>query len=142
MRSHALMKELVGYAAASAAALAVDMGLLQALTSVLEWHYLPASAASFTAGGVVAYFLSVRLAFRFHKLASRNVELASFVALGLVGLLVNSLVMWSAVTRLGLPVIGSKSCAAVCTFTVNFLSRRQLLFASQHPPDVTVRVAE
>jgi len=134
MNVRTLIVELAGYAIASAVALAVDMGLLATLTSLLGWHYLPASALSFTAGGVVAYVLSVRLAFRFRHLSNRGLELISFIALGTAGLVVNSLVMWIAVTRLGLAVIAAKACAAVCTFTVNFLLRRQLLFTAQREP--------
>jgi putative flippase GtrA len=137
MKVPALIGELVGYAVASAAALAIDMGLLAAFTSRLGWHYLPASALSFTAGGVVAYALSVRLAFRFHHFSNKGVEMVSFIALGTVGLLINSLVMWIAVARLGLAVIASKSCAAVCTFTVNFLLRRQMLFAAPRAPNLS-----
>jgi len=142
MRLRAVILELGGYAAASVVALAADMGLLAALTSRLGWYYLPASAVSFTAGGVVAYFLSIRLAFRFRGLANKSVELVSFVALGLVGLLVNSLVMWAAVAHFGLAVITSKACAAVCTFSVNFLLRRQLLFASPRNSTIPMRVTE
>ena len=137
MKLRALIAELAGYAVASGAALAVDMGLLAALTSRLGWHYLPASALSFTAGGLVAYVLSVRLAFRFHHLSNKGVELVSFIALGTVGLVVNSLVMWIAVARLGLAVIASKSCAAVCTFMVNFLLRKQMLFAAPRNPNLS-----
>ena len=139
----AIIPELAGYAVASVAALAVDMGLLAALTSLLGWHYLPSSALSFTAGGVVAYALSVRLAFRFHHISNKGVELISFIALGTVGLLVNSLVMWIAVARLGMAVIASKACAAACTFTVNFLLRRQMLFAAPREPNLSaMRAAE
>jgi len=142
MSLRAILRELAGYAVASATALAADMVLLAALTSVLGWHYLLASALSFTVGGLVAYALSVRLAFRFHHL-STGVELISFVALGSVGLLVNSLVIWIAVARLGLAVMASKACAALCTFSVNFLIRRQVLFAApRHPAVSAVRATE
>ena len=142
MKLPPLVLELVGYAVASAVALAADIGLLTALSGGLGWHYLPASAVSFTAGGVIAYLLSVRLAFRFHNLGNRSVELVSFIALGAAGLLVNSLVMWLAVAWLGSAIIAAKLCAAVCTFTVNFLLRRQLLFTAPATSNITLRVIE
>lgn len=142
MKLRPLALEFIGYAAASAVALAADIGLLTALSRVLGWHYLPASAVSFIAGGVIAYFLSVRLAFRFHNLANRSVELMSFIALGVAGLLVNSVVMWLAVAWLGSTIIAAKLCAAICTFTVNFLLRRQLLFTAPATSHITLRVTE
>lgn len=140
MNLRSLTLEIAGYGAASAVALAVDAGVLAALTSLLGWLYLPASGVSFAAGGVVAYLVSVRLAFRFHNLADRSIEAISFVALGLAGLLVNSLVIWFAVSRVGLQLMAAKACAAACTFTVNFALRRQLLFAT--PAGAAARVTE
>lgn len=130
MKVPAIVLELAGYAIASGTALVVDMALLAALTSLLGWHYLPSSAVSFTAGGVVAYLLCVRLAFRFHNVSNKGMELILFVALGTAGLLVNSLVMWIAAGRLGLAVIVSKAYAAMCTFAVSFFLRRHILFAA------------
>jgi len=124
----ALLKQVAGYAIASAAALGVDAGLLYALTGYAHWHYLPASACSFTVGAFVAYALSVKLAFHNHRLRHRSLELITFVVLGLAGLAVNSLALFIAVGKLGLMILPAKALAAGCTFVTNFIVRRQLLF--------------
>ena len=123
-----LPRQVIGYGIASAVALGADAGLLYALTRYAHWDYLPASACSFTTGAFVAYALSIRLAFHSHRLRNRWLEILSFVLLGLAGLAVNSLAMFIAVSKLGLMVLPAKALAAVCTFTANFIVRRQLLF--------------
>ena len=126
--ARALPRELIGYAIASAVALGVDAGLLYALVRYAGWHYQWAAACSFTLGAFVAYALSVKLAFRSHRLRNRPLELFTFVLLGLAGLAVNSLALFIAVSKLSLMVLPAKALAALCTFATNFVVRRQLLF--------------
>jgi putative flippase GtrA len=124
-----LLREFSGYGLASAAALSVDMGLLWALVHV-GIQYIAASAASFTAGAVVAYWLSITLAFRHHRMRDRRLEFLGFVAIGMVGLIINTSVIYTAVQFLGPHYMLAKSAAAGFTFAFNFVVRRQLLFVS------------
>lgn len=128
-----LALELFGYGIASAIALGVDIGILKALVSWAGWHYLVAATVSFTVGAVVAYILSVNLAFGSRRVANRSIELLIFVALGVVGLLVNAAVISVCVRVVGLAVLQAKLVAAICTFLTNFAVRRALLFT---PPKV------
>ena len=123
-----LVLELFGYGIASAVALTVDMGILKALVSWAGWHYLIAATISFTVGAIVAYILSVKLAFGSRRVSNRSVELLIFVALGVVGLLVNAAIMSVFVSVVGLAVLQAKLVSAVCTFLTNFTLRRALLF--------------
>jgi len=123
------LREFVGYGVASAAALSVDMGLLWAFVHV-GINYIPASVASFTAGAVVAYWLSITLAFRHHRLRDRRVEFLGFIAIGVMGLIINTSVIYTAVQFLGLHYMLAKSVAAGFTFAFNFIVRRQLLFVA------------
>jgi putative flippase GtrA len=123
-----LAREAVGYVAASACALLVDMTTLWILVHFLSWGYMPAAATSYLVGAVVAYELSVRLAFRQHRLESRPKEFAGFVAIGVVGLAVNAAVIFVLVRYAGLHYLIAKCVAAGCSFTCNFLARRQILF--------------
>jgi putative flippase GtrA len=128
-RTRAQRWELVGYGLASVAALAADAGILRALVTVAGWHYLPASAVSFIAGAAVAYLLSIRFVFRFRQVSNGALEFGYFVALGLVGLLVNAAVLAIAISSAGLGLITAKLIAAICTFATNFMLRRKLLFS-------------
>jgi putative flippase GtrA len=124
-----LLRELVGYALVSAIALGVDVSILGGLVRVANWRYLPASALAFAAGAVVAYLLSTRFVFQFHRVRNGPVELGCFVALGGVGLSVNATTLFLAVSKAGLNLFVAKFLAAGCTFAINFALRRQLLFA-------------
>jgi putative flippase GtrA len=129
-----MILEIGGYGLVSAAALALDAGVLTLLVKVAGWPYLIAAVVSFIAGGVLLYALSTRFVFhpRARRLNAGVVELSCFIGLGTVGLLVNTLVMYAAVTGFALKLLYAKLCAAACTFGVNFLLRRQLLFARSH----------
>jgi putative flippase GtrA len=129
-----LFIEAAKYAAVSAVAYGVDMGLLFVLTFYAGWHYLLAGAASFLAGATVAYALSVRFVFHTHRLRDRNLEFFWFVVLGLVGLALTLLVLFVTVSRLGMDPMHGKVVAAGCSFIANFALRRQLLFHARSAP--------
>lgn len=126
----ALLRELSGYGAASAVALAVDVAVLTGLVEVAGWHYVPASAAAFISGGLVAYTLSVKFVFQQHRVQQRSLELVLFLALGFAGVAVNTLVLSVAIEIAGIGLLAAKFCAAACTFATNFALRRNLLFAT------------
>jgi putative flippase GtrA len=124
----ALTLQAAGYASASALAFAVDIVLLWLLVGVGGMAYLPAAATSFMAGTVVVYALSIRHVFDYRRLGDWRHEFAVFTALGLVGLLLNLAVMFGLVSGIGLHYLVAKVGAAGCTFAVNFLMRRWMLF--------------
>jgi putative flippase GtrA len=122
------LREAAGYGVASLCALAVDMAILWTLVHFFSWEYLAAAAASFLAGAVVAYLLSIKIAFKEHRLRNRRTEFASFVGIGTIGIAVNTGIMSLAVRYFGLHYIIAKCVAAGFTFTCNFVARRQMLF--------------
>jgi putative flippase GtrA len=123
-----LVREAVGYAAASGCALIVDLGALDVLVQLFKWWYLAAASVSFLAGMGVAYQLSVRLVFRHRKLEDRRKEFVSFLAIGMVGLTLNAAVIYVAVSVFAIYFLAAKCIAAGFTFVFNFFARRQLLF--------------
>jgi putative flippase GtrA len=129
-----LLREVFGYGLVSLVALAVDTSVLYACVNFVRWHYLPASMLAFSAGATVAYLLSVRFVFRFRHLRNPSLEFASFVALGLAGLLVNAAALFVAISAAGLGLITAKVLAAGCTFATNFTLRRQCLFGPPRAP--------
>ena len=117
------------YGLASAAALAVDLGLLVLLADFGGMNHLIAATLSFVAGGVFLHALSVRFIFDYRRMQNPTLELTSFMCLGLVGLVINLIIIHIAADRMGLPVAVAKLCAAGCTFSASFVLRRQFLFA-------------
>jgi putative flippase GtrA len=127
------MKEAIGYGAASAVAFAVDVAILWALVRFFGWGYLAAAAVSFLAGAAVAYALSLKLAFKQHRLRDQRVEFIGFVAIGTAGLALNAAVMSLAVRYFGLHYLLAKCVAACFTLMCNFIARRQILFVRPSP---------
>jgi putative flippase GtrA len=124
----ALLKEALGYTAASGCALTVDIAVLWGLVYYLSLPYLVAATISFLIGAVVAYALSVKFVFKHRRLQEQRSEFAAFAAIGIAGLAVNTGVIFIAVNYFGLYYLAAKCVAAGFTFTFNFFSRRQMLF--------------
>jgi len=125
------VRELVGYGVVAVIALATDTGLLWLGIRRLGLPAQLTAAVSFTAGAVVAWWLSTRIVFSQHRLHRSGVELLAFTALGTVGLAINAVVLHLTLQTLHWPLIDSKICSAVATFSGNFLLRRQLLFTAR-----------
>jgi putative flippase GtrA len=123
-----VIREAVGYAAVSACALAVDITILFVLVHYFSWWYLAAASTSFLAGLLVGYVLSVTLVFKYRRLKDQRLELASFTAIGAVGLAINATAMSFGVKSLGLHYLAAKCGSAGFTFLWNFVARRQFLF--------------
>ena len=125
----ARVREFIAYGFATCLAFALDLGLLTLLVSRVHLHYALAAAISFMSGGALLYLLSVRFVFRFRRLANRSAEFSSFIAIGLVGVVIQTIVMLIAVESLHLHYLLGKVAAAGCTFVTNYLLRRTLLFS-------------
>lgn len=122
------VRQAAGYVGASALALAVDLLLLSLLASGLGVPYLGAATVSFLTGTIVVYWLSIRHVFDYRRLEDWRREFAIFAGLGLMGLVVNLAVIYLLVEGLALHYLVAKVGAAGCTFCVNFLLRRWMLF--------------
>ena len=121
--------DLVKYAFASVAALALDYGLLMLLYRALGINYLIAAAIGFSAGLGFVYLLSVCYVFSDCRRFRPGPELLGFLATGLIGLLINEALMRFFVETLCLSVALAKMPSAGLVFTFNFMTRRALLFS-------------
>lgn len=126
-----IVHEVTWYGVASLFALAVDTSFLWILVHFFAVGYLLAAMISFICGATVAYALSVKLAFKFHRLHNTSLEFVSFVAIGLPGMAINAGVISLAVEYFGLHFLAAKLLSASVTFGYNFLARRQLLFLQE-----------
>ena len=137
-----LLTEAVAYAAVSAVAFGVDFAILYLLVETAGWHYLLAATCSFLTGAVVAYVLSTRLVFRFRRLSDRRLEFTVFAGIGVIGVVINGIVMYVVVEAFGVQYLIAKVAAASLTFGTNFLLRRWALFSPRPvatPPNQGMR---
>jgi putative flippase GtrA len=126
-----VIQEALRYAAVSACALFVDITILFILVHYFSWWYLRAATASFLAGLLIGYALSVTLVFKYRRLKDRRLEFASFAAIGAAGVAINAAAIFFGVKFLGLHYLIAKCGAAGFTFVWNFVARRQFLFVQR-----------
>ena len=123
--------EFVRYFVASAIALAVDVGMLWLLTSVLGVPYLISAAISFALGIVIIYLLSIRWVFDARRMRSAQVEFAAFLAIGIVGLIINEAILYVLTGVFGFFYLASKLASVFVVFTWNFTARKMMLFSKK-----------
>ncbi|KRG68756.1 hypothetical protein ABB28_16160 [Stenotrophomonas chelatiphaga] len=124
-----VIKESVGYLAASGLALAADLSIFM-LLSYAGFGWYSAAAVGFLIGSVCAYWISVRYVFSSRCLHSASVEMAVFVLIGCFGLLIVQASMWIGIEVLGMPPIVARLIAVGGSFTSNFMLRKMVLFRS------------
>ncbi len=129
MGSGTISAELPRYLVVSAAALAVDFGLLFLLSEAWGTHYLIANPIAFALGALVAYVGSVHWAFRHRKVSSKGLELAIFITIGIGGLAVNEAILWLGIEVAALSLLFAKAAAAMTSFAFNFIVRKIVLFS-------------
>jgi putative flippase GtrA len=122
------LRDMIRYAAASAFALALDYGVLMALTKGFGVGYLQAAAAGFLSGLALIYLLSVRFVFEGRRARAPRVEMFGFLVTGVVGLGITEAMMQIFVGECGLPLTIAKIATAGLVFLFNFVTRRGLLF--------------
>lgn len=127
-----LAEQFLKFGAVGAAATVIDYGFLMLLSQVAGWQPLPASIVSFLISLVFNYFASMHYVFTHRDDISRRRELTLFVMLSVVGLVLNSMLIWAGTELLGdgpLEVTLAKLLANLVVGVWNFSSRKHWLDA-------------
>jgi putative flippase GtrA len=120
--------QLFRYAFVGCGAYLVDFGSLFLLTEYAGLHYLISAALAFCGGLLTNYLLSVAWVFNRRGDLSRAAEFGTFALIGLVGLLLNEVIIGLGVELLDIHYLLAKIVATVFVFAWNFLLRKRLLF--------------
>ena len=88
-----LAEQFLKFGVVGALATVVDYGILMLLSQVAGWDPLPASVVSYLVSLAFNYLASMRYVFERRDDLSRRRELAAFVALSAVGLVITSLLI-------------------------------------------------
>lgn len=123
-----LFIQLFRYAFVGGLAFLVDYGLLYALTEYAHLYYLLSATLSFLAGLFVNYLVSKWWVFSLSKFDRKGIEFALFALVGVVGLLLNNLLMWLLTAGVGIYYMYSKLVAALVVYMWNFLARKYWVF--------------
>ena len=123
-----LLVEFIAYTAASAIALAVDVGTL-VLFVEHGVHYLLAGAVAFLLGLLVVYLASIWWIFSWRTYRQdQRLEAGVFLFTAAVGLVLNLGIMWIGTDILDLYYLVPKAVSVAFVFSWNFLSRKLMLF--------------
>lgn len=126
----AKVRDLWRYSIASVAALMIDIAVFDLSLKILHWSWFWAAIVGFSLGAGVAYLLSVKWVFPSRMLKRQPLmELAIFVAIGAMGLVVTEVVLLIFIEKLSLAAAPSKLTASVVSFGFNYFTRKSILFS-------------
>tara|TARA_Y100000031_G_C8148143_1_gene351008 strand:+ start:66 stop:509 length:444 start_codon:yes stop_codon:yes gene_type:complete len=120
--------QLIRYTCVGGIAFLFDFGTLFILTYFFSFHYLLSAVIGFTLGLSINYVLSIWWVFSNSTFKNRRVEFLFFTIIGIIGLGLNELSIWSFTDLLHLHYLVSKLYATIIVYLWNFFARKYLLF--------------
>lgn len=127
-KSKCISLEFLRYTCAGGIAFAIDFVVLWILTHFFNVFYLLSASFSFILGLIIVYLLSVKWVFLQRNILRIEMEFILFCLIGVVGLILNVLIMWIFTDKLSIHYLVSRIISAVIVFLYNFLARKILLF--------------
>jgi putative flippase GtrA len=127
-RAESLPVQFFRYGIVGGAAFVVDFATLVVLTDAVGLNYLASAAIAFTLGLATNYALSIRWVFASRSLESRTAEFTVFAVVGVLGLGLTEVVLFTGTNLAGLDYRLSKILAVALVFFWNFAARKALLF--------------
>jgi putative flippase GtrA len=120
--------QLFRYTFVGGIAFGVDFSLLFLLTEFAGIHYLLSAAISFSVGLVTNYILSIIWVFKTRNISNRYLEFIIFGIIGIVGLGMNELIIWSFTEYLHFYYLVSKIVSTLVVYLWNFFARKYILY--------------
>jgi Predicted membrane protein len=130
--------QIFRYILSGAAACAVDYGTLITLTQVFKFYYLTSAAIAFMFGSVISYVMNITWVFDKRVIVDRRLEAAIFFSIGIAGLFLNHYCIQFFTETVKMHYLGSKVISTIVVFTVNFISRKCLLFRGDAAKNIAV----
>jgi len=106
----------------------VDISLFTLCAGYFGMPWLPVSIATFILATAINYLLSIRFVFRSGIKHTKSVEIFGVFCISTLALLVNQLVLYVCIEKIGLPLLISKIMATGTVFFWNYLGRSRLVF--------------
>lgn len=113
----------------SGIAFLVDFLILILLVEIYLINYIAGAIAGFIAGTTLLYFISISWIFISRRLDNRLIEYSLFLLVGIIGGILNILLLWILTEKAGIYYMISRVMAAGMVFFFNFLSRKLILFS-------------
>jgi len=123
-----MLARMARYFVVGGVAAVVDISFFFLCAKLLGFNYLAVATVGFFIATLVNYVLSVRFVFTSGVRFSRHGEIALVYLVSAVGLALNLLVLYLAISVAGLELMLSKLIATGAVFLWNFLSRNYFIF--------------
>lgn len=120
--------EFIRYLLVGGFAFACDTTTLYSLTQFLRVNYLISAPIGFVVGTIVNYLLSRKWVFQRRRLKSTPAEVTIFTLIGVAGLGMNELILWTFQAKLGIYYLFAKGVSGAVVFVWNFGARKLALF--------------
>ncbi len=123
-----LFKQIVKFIFVGGTAFVIDYLVMVFLTEVFNINYLVSSVISFCVSVIYNYVMSTVWVFEVDKEKSKTQTFAMFIILSVIGLIINTIVMWLLVDGTNLmPYTIAKIIATAVVMVYNFISRKIFL---------------
>ena len=123
-----LFKQIMKFGFVGGTAFLIDYLVMIFLTEVFSINYLISSVISFCTSVIYNYIMSIVWVFEVDEEKSKTQTFAMFIILSIIGLLINTVVMWLLVDGTDLmPYTIAKIIATAVVMVYNFISRKIFL---------------
>ncbi len=123
-----ILIQLFRYTFVGGTAFVFDFGALYILTEYLDVYYLISAATAFLLGLTINYFLSIIWVFEKRSIKSKYMEFFIFTVIGIVGLLLNEIIIWFFTEIVNTHYLNSKIISTFLIYLWNFYARKFMLF--------------
>ncbi len=118
-----LIRQILRFGIVGGLAFLIDYGIFTILSQFLHVHYLVASIISFSISVIFNYILSIKWVFDVTKKQDAK-DFALFIILSVIGLGINSLIMYISVDLMHIHELIAKIIATAIVMVYNFISRK------------------
>lgn len=131
MLGHVMRFPVMKSACVGGGAFIVDWSIFYVVTHFSHLHYLIGATLGFICGLVINYIFSVFWVFTSHTVTSRYVEVLIFTLIGMIGLLMNDLLIFLLTEQIGIEYLNSKLLTGGIVFLWNYYARKYSLFSRE-----------
>ena len=121
-----LLNQILKFGLVGGTAFVIDYVLLYFCTEFLHIHYLISSIISFTVSVIFNYILSIKWIFDVKKKQDVK-DFVIFIILSVIGLGINSLIMYVMVEKFGVYYMLSKIVSTAVVMVYNFITRKKFV---------------
>ena len=123
IKNNKLLMQIIRFGIVGGTSFLIDYGIFTILSQLLHIHYLIASILSFSISVIYNYILSIKWVFDVTKKQTSK-EFIVFVILSVIGLGINSLIMYISVDLMHIHEMISKIIATAIVMVYNFITRK------------------